>query len=93
MSDERERIEAEPIAAPATPAARARGRAETITMTVGFSPPAEVRTAEHWQKRRQVPDWLHLGAVRLHRWGVGRELTEVEYTNGVDAMANCPVER
>lgn len=53
---------------------------------------AERKPIEHWQAQRGVPRWLHLGAVRLHRWGVGRELTEKEYLNGVEAMASHKVE-
>jgi hypothetical protein len=60
--------------------------------TIEAEPLAEVRPIEHWQTQHGVAPWLHRGAVYLHHWGVGRELTEAEYLNGVEAMASARVE-
>lgn len=53
---------------------------------------AEPQTIEHWQRHHGVKPWLHRGAVRLHRWGVGRVMSETEYLKGVEAMASARVE-
>lgn len=63
----------------------------TIEVEPLDAPAPELRAIEHWQAARGVPAWLHKGAARLHGWGVGRELTEAAYAEGVEAFANHTV--
>lgn len=60
---------------------------DPLTEPVTTEPIAEVRPIEHWQTLHEVKAHRHLGAARLHGWGVGRELSERAYLAGVEAFA------
>lgn len=54
-------------------------------------PPAEpLAPIEDHQRDTATPAWLHAAALRLERWGLGRELTRTVYLDAIARAANHP---
>jgi hypothetical protein len=51
------------------------------------------KPVEAWQAEHQVPAWKHAGACYRAAWAKGREVTEAEYLEAVNAFASHPIGR
>jgi hypothetical protein len=52
--------------------------------------PATLAPIEEHQRETGAPQWLHAAALRLERWGLGRELTRDAYLAAIERAANHP---
>jgi hypothetical protein len=53
--------------------------------------PAEPSASiEDHQRETNTPAWLHAAALRLERWGLGREITRTDYLAALSRAANHP---
>lgn len=54
------------------------------------APTEPLAPIEEHQRENATPAWLHAAALRLERWGLGRELTRTQYLAALERAANHP---
>ncbi len=52
--------------------------------------PEPLAPIEEHQRETATPPWLHAAALRLERWGLGREVTRAAYLAALERAANHP---
>lgn len=49
------------------------------------------RTVEDWREAKGTPAWQWAAAKTMHRWPIGRVLTESAYDDAIEAAAHVPI--